>query len=364
MLPMVDLQRQYNALKPEIDAAIEDVLRSTQFILGPNVSRLEEEIALYHGVPCAVGVASGTDALLLALRACGIGEGDEVITTPFTFIATAEVIALLKAVPVFVDIQPDSFNIDPGKIEPKITDRTKAILPVHLFGHPVDMDSILELAGKYRLKVIEDCAQAFGAEFRGKKAGTFGDYGCFSFFPSKNLACYGDGGMVITGDEEAARRIRLLRNHGSSKKYHHEVLGCNSRLDEMQAAIVRVKLKRIDAFNTARRRNADLYRNSIRRDDVILPSEAEKCLHVYHQFTLRSGKRDRIMAALTKNAISSAIYYPVPLHRQEVFTGLGLKGGDLRNSETCAEEVLSLPMFPELTEEEILRISDVINHAS
>lgn len=364
MLPMVDLQRQYDALKPEIDAAVEGVLRSAQFILGPNVSRLEEEIAHYHGVPFAVGVASGTDALLLALRACGVGEGDEVITTPFTFIATAEVIALLKAVPVFVDIKTDSFNIDPGKIEPKITGRTKALLPVHLFGHPADMDPILELAKKHRLKVIEDCAQAFGAEYRGRKVGTFGDCGCFSFFPSKNLACYGDGGMVVTGDEEAAQRIRLLRNHGSSKKYHHEILGYNSRLDEMQAAVLRVKLKRIDAFNAARRRNADLYRNSIRRDDVILPSEAGSCVHVYHQFTLRSGKRDRLMAALAKDGISSAIHYPVPLHRQKVFAGPGLRDGDLRNSETCAEEVLSLPMFPELTEEEIRRISDVIHHAS
>jgi dTDP-4-amino-4,6-dideoxygalactose transaminase len=364
MLPMVDLQRQYEALKPEIDAALEEVLRNTQFILGPNVSRLEEEIAHYHGVPFAVGVANGTDALLLALMACGIGEGDEVITTPFTFIATAEVIAILKAVPVFVDILPDSFNIDPDRIEARITKRTKAILPVHLFGHPADMEPILELAAAYRLHVIEDCAQAFGAEYRGKKVGTFGDCGCFSFFPSKNLACYGDGGMVITGNEETARQIRLLRNHGSSRKYHHEILGYNSRLDEMQAAVLRVKLKRIDAFNTARRRNADLYRSMIRREDVILPSEAAQGVHVYHQFTLRSGMRNRLMDTLTKNAISSAIYYPVPLHRQAVFSGLGLKEGDLRNSETCADEVLSLPMFPELTEEEIRRISDVVNHAS
>lgn len=363
MLPMVDLQRQYQILKPEIDAAVEEVLRSAQFILGPNVSRLEEEIARYHGVPFAVGVANGTDALLLALRACGIGEGDEVITTPFTFIATAEVIALLKAVPVFADIDPVTFNIDPAGIEARITKRTKAILPVHLYGHPADMGLIADIAKKNRLKVIEDCAQAFGAEYRGKKVGTFGDFGCFSFFPSKNLACFGDGGMIVTAGEEAAGRIRLLRNHGSSKKYRHRILGYNSRLDELQAAVLRVKLKRIDAFNAARRKNAELYRKNIRRDDVMLPRDAEQGLHVYHQFTLRSGMRDRLMAALTQNAIASTIYYPVPLHRQEVFAGLGRKGDDLRNSDTCAAEVLSLPMFPELTEEEIRRVSDVINHA-
>ncbi len=363
MLPMVDLQRQYQALKPEIDAAIEEVLKNTQFILGPNVSGLEEEVARYHGVPCAVGVASGTDALLLALRACGIAEGDEVITTPFTFIATAEVIALLKAVPVFADITPDSFNIDPEKIESKITRRTKAIIPVHLFGHPADMDPIMAVAEKHGLRVIEDCAQAFGAQYKGKKVGTFGDLGCFSFFPSKNLACYGDGGMVISRGEEEARQVRLLRNHGSSRKYHHQALGHNSRLDEIQAAIVRVKLRRIDDFNSARRRNADLYRSTIRRGDVVLPGEKPQCKHVYHQFTLRSKKRDQILTALTKNEISSAVYYPVPLHLQEVFSGLGLKSGDMPNSETCAGDVFSLPMFPELTEEEIRRISDVINHA-
>jgi len=364
MLPMVDLQRQYRNLKAEIDSAVEEVLRNAHFILGPNVSRLEEEIAHYHGVPFAVGVASGTDALLLALRACGIGEGDEVITTPFTFIATAEVIALLKAVPVFVDIDPVTFNIDPAGIEAGITKRTKAILPVHLYGHPADMGPIVEMAKKHDLKVIEDCAQAFGAEYRGKKVGTLGDCGCFSFFPSKNLACYGDGGMVITADEEKAGRIRLLRNHGSSRKYHHKVLGYNSRLDELQAAVLRVKLKRIDSFNAARRTNADLYRKYIRRDDVILPRDPEHGLHVYHQFTLRSGTRDRLMAALSENAIASTVYYPVPLHRQEVFAGPGRKGKDLLNSEICSAEVLSLPMFPELTEEEIRLVSDVINNVS
>jgi len=364
MIPMVDLQRQYQRLKPEMDEAIQDVLNQCQFILGPQVSALENEIASYHGVPFAAGVASGTDALLLALRACGIGPGDEVITTPFTFIATAEVIALLQAAPVFVDIVPDTFNMDPRKIEAKITKKTRAIIPVHLFGHPAEMDPILELARKYHLKVIEDCAQAFGAVYRGKKVGTLGDCGCFSFFPSKNLAGYGDGGMVITQNQEMGQSIKMLRNHGSKVKYYHSVLGYNSRLDEIQAAIIRVKFKHMDDFNAARRRHADLYRTSITGEDIILPLERSGCHHVYHQFTLRSKYRDQIMASLHNQGIASAIYYPVPLHRQEVFAGYGSAGEILPHAETCTAEVLSLPMFPELKQEEIQFISDVINHVS
>ena len=363
MIPMVDLQRQYRNLKAEMDAALQNVLNQGQFILGPEVSFLESEIAAYHGVPFAAGVASGTDALLLALRACGIGAGDEVITTPFTFIATAEVVSLVQAVPVFVDIVPDTFNLDPREIEAKITERTRAIIPVHLFGHPADMEPILELARRYRLKVIEDCAQAFGAAYRGQKAGAMGDCGCLSFFPSKNLAGYGDGGMIVTRDEETIQRIRMLRNHGSRQRYHHHMLGYNSRLDELQAAIVRIKFRHIEAFNEARRRHADLYRAVIGREGVVLPREQPGCRHVYHQFTLRSKFRDRIMASLQDRGISSAIYYPVPLHRQEVFAE-GAAGIRLPCAETCAGEVLSLPMFPELSEEEIRLIGDVINHAS
>ena len=249
MIPMVDLRRQYLLLKQEIDAAVLDVLDKTQFILGPNVSAFEAEAARYHGLPHAVGVANGTDALLLALRALGIGAGDEVITTPFTFIATAEVVGLLGAIPVFVDIDPVTFNLDPALVESAVTEKTKAIIPVHLFGQPCDMDPILAVARKHGLKVIEDCAQAFGARYKGRIAGTMGDAGCFSFFPSKNLACYGDGGLVITADAAVDAALRVLRNHGSSVRYYHSVLGYNSRLDEIQAAIVRVKLKRIDAFN-------------------------------------------------------------------------------------------------------------------
>jgi dTDP-4-amino-4,6-dideoxygalactose transaminase len=362
MIPMVDLQRQYRILKADIDAAIQAVLDSAQFILGPNVTELEREIAAYHNVSHAIGVASGTDALLLSLRACGIGAGDEVITTPFTFFATAEVISLLAATPVFVDIVPETFNIDPNKIEEKITKKTKAIIPVHLFGHPVDMDPIVDLARKYNLKIIEDCAQAFGATYNGEKVGTIGDCGCFSFFPSKNLAGYGDGGIIITRDDDMAKHIRILRNHGSAVRYHHTILGYNSRLDEIQAAIIRVKMKKIDEFNNRRRIHADLYRTLIKRDDITLPIEMHGCKHVYHQFTLRLKNRDSVMDALAENNISSAIYYPVPLHKQEVFTRRNIRDDHLINSEICASEVLSLPMFPELEKEEIQYISNVINH--
>ncbi len=363
MIPMVDLRRQYKNLKAEIDAAIQDVLDQGQFILGPNVAELEKEISGYHSVSHAIGVASGTDALLLSLRACGIGAGDEVITTPFTFIATADVVSLLSATPVFVDITKDTFNIDPHKIEGKITRKTKAIIPVHLFGHPADMDSICSLARKYNLKVIEDCAQAFGATYKGQKVGTFGDCGCFSFFPSKNLACYGDGGMIVTGKEDLAKKVRLLRNHGSIVKYQHKTLGYNSRLDEIQAAVIRVKMKKIEEFNDKRRIHADLYRTLIKRDDITLPVELPGCRHVYHQFTIRSKNRASVMKALQNENISSAIYYPVPLNRQEVFTSQNIPTETMTNSERFAREVLSLPMFPELEKGEIQHVSDVINHA-
>jgi len=364
MIPMVDLKRQYHNLKKEIDAAISNVLEETRFILGPNVSALEEEVAAYHGLPYAIGVANGTDALLLALRACDIKEGDEVITTPFTFIATAEVIALLKAKPVFVDICPDTYNLNCTQITDKITPKTKAVIPVHLFGHPADMNPIMEIAGKYNLKVIEDCAQAFGAVYKGRKVGTIGDVGCFSFFPSKNLAGYGDGGMVITKNEEIAGQIRMLRNHGSSKRYYHQEIGYNSRLDEIQAAIIRIKLKKIDQFNAERRLNAELYCKAINNKNINLPVVVSGCEHVYHQFTIRAKKRDLLAEALQKKDIASAVYYPVPLHQQEVFLNLYNYSEILPQSEKCSQEVLSLPMFPELNREEIRLISDVINHVS
>ena len=364
MIPMVDLKRQYSALKTEIDAAIGDVLEQAQFILGPNVSKLEAEIAAYHGLPYAVGVANGTDALLLALRACGVGPGDEVITTPFTFIATAEVIALLHAIPIFADICPTTFNIDCNQVAEKITKKTKAIIPVHLFGHPADMEPIMKIAEKYNLKIIEDCAQAFGARYNGRKVGTIGDAGCFSFFPSKNLAGYGDGGMVISKSEEIAKQLKILRNHGSSVRYYHQAVGYNSRLDEIQAAIIRVKLSKIDQFNAARRQHAAAYCAAIKRKDMILPSCDSNCEHVYHQFTIRTKNRDMLAKALQDKGIASAVYYPVPLHLQEVFVNMYNLSVKLPQSENCAQEVLSLPMFPELNKEEIGLIADVINHAS
>jgi dTDP-4-amino-4,6-dideoxygalactose transaminase len=364
MIPMVDLKRQYHAWKTEIDTAISDVLEQTQFILGPNVNKLEEEVAAYHQLPYAIGVANGTDALLLALRASGIKAGDEIITTPFTFIATAEVISLLNATPVFVDICPDTLNINPRLIAEKITPKTKAIIPVHLFGHPADMAPIMDIAKKYKLKVIEDCAQAFGAKYNSQLAGTIGDVGCFSFFPSKNLGGYGDGGMVITKNKEIARQIKMLRNHGSEVRYHHSEVGYNSRLDEIQAAIIRVKLKQINQFNAARRKNAAAYCAAIERKNIILPSAAVGCEHVYHQFTIRTKSRDVIAKALQEKGIASAVYYPVPLHQQEVFIKAYNNSIKLPQCEMCAQEVLSLPMFPELTSDEIKLIADVINHVS
>ncbi len=364
MIPMVDLKRQYQTLKIEIDRAVSDVLAQTQFILGPNVGKLEEEIAAYHALPYAVGVANGTDALLLALKACGIKAGDEVITTPFTFIATAEVVAQLGATPVFVDICPETFNINPRLIAEKITTKTKAIIPVHLFGHPADMDPIIQIAREHNLKVIEDCAQAFGARYNNQKVGTIGDVGCFSFFPSKNLGCYGDGGIVITKDEGIARQVRMLRNHGSSVRYYHSEIGWNSRLDEIQAAILRVKLNYIEQYNNARRKNAAAYCAMIDPQKIILPATVKGSEHVFHQFTIRAQNRDAIADALKEKGIASAVYYPVPLHQQEVFIRLYNNSIILPITETCAGEVLSLPMFPELTEDEIRLIADVINHTS
>ena len=360
---MVDLKRQYSRLKTQIDKALGSVLEQTQFILGPNVAALEKEVAAYHGLPFAIGCANGTDALLLALRASGVVAGDEIITTPFTFIATAEVAAQLGAKAVFVDICPDSFNIDPQKIAAKITPKTKAIIPVHLFGHPADMEPIMKIAREHNLKVIEDCAQAFGAQYQGKTVGTFGDIGCFSFFPSKNLGCYGDGGMVITADEEIAAKIKMLRNHGSAVRYYHSEVGYNSRLDEIQAAILRIKLAQIDNFNEERRANASAYCRVLAGQDLVLPTQRDGCRHVYHQFTLRLKNRQAVADALAKAGIASAIYYPVPLHQQEVFLKMYGPQESLPVAENCCAEVLSLPMFPELTQEEIRQIADVIVHA-
>ncbi|MBI5044217.1 MAG: DegT/DnrJ/EryC1/StrS family aminotransferase [Nitrospirae bacterium] len=359
-IQMVDLKAQYHAIEDEIDAKIKEIIHSTHFIIGSNVAELEKEIAGYYNIKHAVAVASGTDALHLSILACGIGKGDEVITTPFTFIATAEAITYTGARPVFVDIDEKTFNIDVKRIEKAITKNTKAILPVHLFGLSADMEKVKELAVEYKLKIIEDCAQSFGAEYKGKKTGAFGNAGCFSFFPSKNLGCYGDGGMVIANDDYMAEKIRMLRNHGQKVRYYHSVIGYNSRLDEIQAGILRVKLKRIDEYNKKRRDNARLYTEKLKGSNIITPSEPDGYYHVFHQFSIRTSKRDSIQNSLTDAGIAFAIYYPVPLHLQESYKDLGYKKGDFPVSEAVASDIISLPMYPELTEAQIDEVCRVI----
>jgi UDP-2-acetamido-2-deoxy-ribo-hexuluronate aminotransferase len=362
MIPMVDLKRQFNDIKQELFDVLTEVLESSQYILGPKVQELEKSIAAYHGVSEAVGVASGTDALHLALDAIGIGKGDEVITTPFTFFATAEAILYTGATPVFVDIEPDTMNLDPGRIEESITKRTKAIVPVHIFGHPADMERIQAIAKEYSLSVIEDCAQSFGAGIKGQKTGSFGDAGCFSFYPSKNLGAFGDGGMVVLGDDAIAADIRKLRNHGSVGAYRHESVGFNSRLDEIQAAVLLVKLRRIDLYNRQRRQVASLY-NTLLSGAVALPVERPGCTHVYHQYTIRTPKRNELQSHLRDNNVSSVVYYPIPLHLQEAVSFLGYKKGDFPVAEETAEKVLSLPIFPGLEEVTVRKIADIINNA-
>lgn len=357
---MVDLKAQYHAIEDEIDAKIKEIIHSSHFIIGNNVTELEKEIAAYYDTRHAVGVASGTDALHLAILGCGIGNGDEVITTPFTFIATAEAITYTGARPVFVDIDEKTFNIDVKKINKTVTKKTKAILPVHLFGLSADMEKIKWIASEYKLKIIEDCAQSFGAEYKGKKTGALGNAGCFSFFPSKNLGCYGDGGMVITNDDSMAEKIRILRNHGQKIRYYHSVIGYNSRLDEIQAGILRVKLKRIDEYNKKRRENARLYTEKLKGADIITPPEPDGYYHVFHQYSIRTSKRDSILKGLTDAGIASAIYYPVPLHLQESYKDLGYKKGDFPVSEAVASDIISLPMYPELTAGQIDEVCKTI----
>ncbi|WP_006786869.1 DegT/DnrJ/EryC1/StrS family aminotransferase [Thiorhodospira sibirica] len=363
-IPMVDLQRQYAALQAQIDGALAQVLASTQFILGPNVSALEEELAAYLGTPHAISCASGTDALHLALKAAQIGPGDEVITTPFTFIATAEAIHYCGAKAVFVDIDPHSFNLDPALVEAAITPRTKAILPVHLFGQPADMASLVALCQQHNLLLIEDCAQSFGARVDGQQTGTFGEFGCFSFFPSKNLGCYGDGGLVITEDPVAAKRLRGLRNHGSQVRYHHDEIGYNSRLDEIQAAILRIKLKDIDATNAQRRAVAQGYKQRLATLPLVLPHEDGLGTHVYHQYTVQceATQRDHLIQQLGAAQIASAIYYPIPLHRQKVFAQ-EYQSIQLPVSERLATRCLSLPMYPELDDDQLDRIAECLTRA-
>ncbi|QKT02433.1 DegT/DnrJ/EryC1/StrS family aminotransferase [Ectothiorhodospiraceae bacterium 2226] len=359
MIPMVDLKQQYAALKDEIDRGILEALGNTQFVLGPNVAAFEQEAATYLGARHAVTCASGTDALHLALIAAGIGPGDEVITTPFTFIATAEAIRYVGAVPVFVDIDPRTFNIDPRAVESAITPATRALLPVHLFGQPADMDALVAVAQRHGLQIIEDCAQSFGAPIGERMTGTFGVAGCFSFFPSKNLGCYGDGGLITTNDDEVAERLRMLRNHGSRERYHHAIIGYNSRLDELQAVILRIKLKHIERYNTERRRVAHLYSDMLRDSPYMPPHEDGIGTHVYHQYTLLADNRAELTERLQAAGIASAIYYPIPLHRQEVFAA-EYASLSCPVSERVAAQCLSLPIFPELDDDQARQVIEAL----
>jgi len=366
-IPLVDLKAQYDSIKSEIDDAIQSVIENKQFILGPEVEAFESEMATYCQTKYAVGVASGTDALHLTLLACGIKPGDEVITTPFTFIATAEAITQCGAIPVFVDIDSRTYNIEPANIESKITRRTRAILPVHLYGQPADMNPILELGKKYNLEVIEDCAQALGAKYNGKRVGSLGDAGCLSFFPSKVLGAYGDGGMVVTNNPEIAKRVAMLRNHGGEEKYYHLIPGFNSRLDELQATILRVKLRHLDDWIELRRQKASVYSQLFEQIDGIQPPYiAPESYHIFNYYTLRleNGKvnRDRLREQLNAKGIATAIYYPFSLHLQQVYKPLGYKPGDFPVSEQAQEEILSLPIYPELEDGQIEKITQAIRN--
>ena len=361
-IPMVDLKGQYLSLKEEIDCALIDALSATQFILGPNVQAFEQESADYLGVKHAVAVASGTDALHLALVAAGIGQGDEVITTPFTFIATAEAISYVGATPVFVDIDPNTFNIDLNQAESAITPKTRAVIPVHLFGQPVDMNALTQLCEDRGLIIVEDCAQSFGAHIDGKMTGSFGAFGAYSFFPSKNLGCFGDGGLITTDDDQRANELRVLRNHGSRERYHHNVIGYNSRLDELQAVILRIKLKHIDDYNQNRRRVAHRYSNALAGTGLQTAHEDNIGLHIYHQYTLLHENRDDIMQALQSNNIACAVYYPIPLHKQDVYREQ-YKDVSLPVAESIAQNCFSLPVYPELEDDKVDAIIDVIKGA-
>ncbi len=361
-IPMVDLKGQYQQIKDELDPLLNEVFENTHFILGPNVQKFEQEVADYIGTKHAISCASGTDALHLALLAAGIQAGDEVITTPFTFIATAEAIRYCGADPVFIDIEPDTLNIDTYLLKKAITPKTKAIIPVHLFGLPANMDKINKIAEEYQLKVIEDCAQSFGAIYKGRQTGSLSDAGCFSFFPSKNLGCYGDGGLITTNNDEIAEKIRIYRNHGSSKRYYHDVVGFNSRLDEIQAAILRVKLKYIDSYNQNRLRVAKTYWDQLCDLPILVPNPSPAHgTHVFHQYTLLCERRDEVMAALQKANIACAVYYPVPLHQQKAFAYREHQES-LPITEEISETCMSLPIFPEMTEEQIQRVCEVIRN--
>lgn len=355
MIPFVDLKAQYQSIKPEIDAAVGRVLESSQFVLGPEVAAFEKQFAAYCQTRHAMGVNSGTSALHLALLAAGVGAGDEVITVSMTFVATAAAIAYVGARPVFVDVDPLSYTMDVNQIEAKITKRTKVIMPVHLYGQSADMDPIVELARRHGLVVIEDAAQAHGAEYRGKRVGSIGDLGCFSFYPGKNLGAYGEGGAITTDRDDLAKRIRMLRDWGQETKYHHVLLGFNYRMEGIQGAILGVKIKHIEDWNEARRRTAARYDSLLK--GVVVPTQMDYARHVYHVYAVLAENRDEIATKLKDAGVATGIHYPIPVHLQECFAHLGYQRGDLPVTERVADMELSLPMFAELTQEQSHRVA-------
>lgn len=359
MIPFLDLKRQYTSIKPEIDDAIQRVIERQQFVLGDEGRLFEQEFSRYCGVKFGVGVASGTDAIHLGLRALGISSGDEVITAPNTAVPTVSAILSVGARPVFVDIDEKFYTLDPSKVEDAITSKTKAIIPVHLYGHPCDMDHILEIANKHNLKVVEDCAQAHGSLYKGKKVGSLGDIGCFSFYPSKNLGAYGDAGMVVTNIKEVAEKLKLLCNYGLTKRYDYILKGFNSRLDEIQAAVLRVKLKFLDRWNDLRRKNALFYQELLEDIDLVLPQEAEFAYHVYHLFVIRSKRRATLQSHLKEQGITTLVHYPYPIYQQKAYPPLN---GNCEVSEKLQSEILSLPIFPELTKQEIIEVCSAIKN--
>jgi dTDP-4-amino-4,6-dideoxygalactose transaminase len=361
-IPFLNIKREHAGIQQEISQAIERVFESGRFVLGDEVAAFETEFSSYVGAKFGIGVNSGSDALFLALKALGIDENSEVITVSHTFVATVDSVVRCGAKPVFVDVEPDTFCIDTSTIEERITERTKAILPVHLYGHPAHLDELLKIATQYDLSVVEDACQAHGAEYKGRKVGSFGDVACFSFYPAKNLGAYGDGGCVTTNDSDLADRIKLLRNYGQSRKYYHDLVGINSRLDELQAAMLRVKLSRLDEWNEKRRRLAELYKEMLGQTDVLLPSERTYAKHTYHLFVIRLAERDNCQRFLRKNGIQTQIHYPIPVHQQKAYSGFE-SATDLSVTQTICNEILSLPLYPSLTDEEVAYTAAAIKDA-
>jgi dTDP-4-amino-4,6-dideoxygalactose transaminase len=360
-IPQFDLSAQYPAIDREIREAVERVLSSHQFILGREGAALEEEIARFSGVAHGVGTASGTDALVLALRSCGVAAGDEVILPPFTFVATGSAVSALGAKPVFADIHPNTYNMDPAQLERRVTSRTRAIVVVHLYGLAADMDPIMEFARRKHLPVVEDSAQAIGAAYKGRRTGSLGDVACFSFYPTKNLGACGDAGMIVTNSAERAARLRILRNHGQTEKYISSEQGWNGRLDEIQAAILRVKLRHLPRWQSARQAHAAEYtRHFSQIPGVMPPLVPDGYEHVFHQYTIRVEERDKLQRALMEKKIGSTVYYPVPLHLQPLYASLGHKTGDFPHAEHAAQEVLSLPMYPELRPAQLARVAEAV----